>query len=142
MSKDFLLLLFVSDLWSIAFLKTARVLSSCSFAASFQEIIISITLLCAYQGGNKCSVLRTFDVLCFLETPVLRFGLLPYYQQLSNKKSYVWPLNALTAYFKKDVYLWRFYQSYRYGIIFLTEMLTPKEKPTRLCKKSQISDEF
>ena len=81
MSKDFLLLLFVSDLWSIAFLKTARVLSSCSFAASFQEIIISITLLCACQGGNKCSLLRKFDVLCFLETPVLRFGLLPYYRQ-------------------------------------------------------------
>ena len=36
-NKDFILLLFVSNLWSIAFLKTAGVLFSCSFAASFQE---------------------------------------------------------------------------------------------------------
>ena len=31
------------------------------------------------SGGKKCSIVEKFDVLCFLETLVLRFGLLPYY---------------------------------------------------------------
>ena len=31
------------------------------------------------SGGTKCSFFGKFDVLCFLETPVLRFALLPYY---------------------------------------------------------------
>ena len=30
---------------------------------------------------RKCLFLGKFDVLCFLETPVLRFALLPYYRQ-------------------------------------------------------------
>ena len=33
------------------------------------------------SGGNKCSFFRKFDLLCFLETPVLRFALLPYYRR-------------------------------------------------------------
>ena len=33
------------------------------------------------SGGNKCSFFRKFGVLCFLETLVLRFGLLPYNRQ-------------------------------------------------------------
>ena len=31
-------------------------------------------------GGKKCSFFGKLDVLCFLETPVLRFYLLSYYQ--------------------------------------------------------------
>ena len=31
--------------------------------------------------GKKCSFSGKFGVLCFLETPVLRFALLPYYRQ-------------------------------------------------------------
>ena len=31
-------------------------------------------------GGKKCSFFGKFDVLCFLETPVSRFALLPYYR--------------------------------------------------------------
>ena len=34
------------------------------------------------SGGKKCSFLRKLDVLCFLETSVLRFTLLPYYQRI------------------------------------------------------------
>ena len=30
------------------------------------------------SGGKKCSFFGKFDVLCFLETPVLSFALLPY----------------------------------------------------------------
>ena len=37
----------------------------------------------AYQGGKKCSFFGKLGVLCFLETPVLRFVLLPYYPILS-----------------------------------------------------------
>ena len=32
------------------------------------------------SGGKKCSFFGKFSVLCFLETLVLRFGLLPYYR--------------------------------------------------------------
>ena len=38
--------------------------------------------------GKKCSFFGKFSVLCFLETPVLRFALLPYYRR--NKKRF-WP---------------------------------------------------
>ena len=33
------------------------------------------------SGGKKCLFFGKFGVFCFLETPVLRFALLPYYQQ-------------------------------------------------------------
>ena len=33
------------------------------------------------SGGKKCSFFGNFGVLCFLETPVLRFALLPYYRR-------------------------------------------------------------
>ena len=33
--------------------------------------------------GKKCSFFEKFGVLCFLETPVLRFALLPYYWRTS-----------------------------------------------------------
>ena len=33
------------------------------------------------SGGKKCLFFGKFGVLCFLETPVLRFALLPYYQR-------------------------------------------------------------
>ena len=36
------------------------------------------------SGGMKCSFLGKFGVLCFLETPVLRFTLLPYYRHNEN----------------------------------------------------------
>ena len=38
------------------------------------------------SGGKKCSFLGRFDVFCFLETPVLRFTLLPYYWQNNIEK--------------------------------------------------------
>ena len=37
----------------------------------------------AYQGGKERSFFGKLGVLCFLETPVLRFVLLPYYPILS-----------------------------------------------------------
>ena len=36
---------------------------------------------CAYQGVKKCLFFGKFGLLCFLETPVLRFALLPYYRR-------------------------------------------------------------
>ena len=38
------------------------------------------TLVCV-SGGKKCSFFGKFGVLCFLETPVFRFALLPYYRR-------------------------------------------------------------
>ena len=34
------------------------------------------------SGGKKCLSFGKFELLCFLETPVLRFALLPYYRRL------------------------------------------------------------
>ena len=34
------------------------------------------------SGGKKCLFFGNFGMLCFLETPVLKFALLPYYRQL------------------------------------------------------------
>ena len=34
--------------------------------------------------GKKCLFFGNFCMLCFLETPVLRFALLPYYRQIKN----------------------------------------------------------
>ena len=36
------------------------------------------------SGGKKCLFFGKFGVLCFLETTVLRFVLLPYYRRLKN----------------------------------------------------------
>ena len=38
------------------------------------------------SGGKKCSFFGKFDVLCFLETPVSRFALLPYHWRISNNE--------------------------------------------------------
>ena len=48
------------------------------------------TRTCAYvcmSGGKKCSFFGKFGVLCFLETTVLRFTLLPYYRQTKGFKT-------------------------------------------------------
>ena len=37
-------------------------------------------------GGKKCLFFGNFGVLCFLETPVLIFALLHYYQRFSNRE--------------------------------------------------------
>ena len=34
------------------------------------------------SGGKKCLSFGKFGLLCFLEIPVLRFALLPYYRRL------------------------------------------------------------
>ena len=44
------------------------------------------TYVCV-SGGKKCLYFGNFGVLCFLETPVLRFTLLPYYQRLFEAKN-------------------------------------------------------
>ena len=50
------------------------------------------TYVCV-SGGKKCLFFEKFGVFCFLETPVLRFALLPYYRQyfmcLSTKFSVI-----------------------------------------------------
>ena len=48
----------------------------------FRKTNISYPLIVCVSGGKKCSFFGKFGVLCFLETPVLRFTLSPYYQQI------------------------------------------------------------
>ena len=46
------------------------------------------TRTCAYQGARNVRFFGKFGVLWFLETPVLRFSLLPYYRRISNTLIY------------------------------------------------------
>ena len=49
--------------------------------------------------GKKCSFFGKFDVLCFLETAVFRFVLLPYYRRYTNELKVNLTYNTLL---KKD----------------------------------------
>ena len=44
------------------------------------------TYVCV-SGGKKCSFFGKFGVLCFLETPVLRFALLPDYRRIIRSRN-------------------------------------------------------
>ena len=44
------------------------------------QVCFNKTNYVCLSGGKKCSFLGKFDVFCFLETPVLRFTLVPYYR--------------------------------------------------------------
>ena len=68
-------------------------------------------------GGKKCLFFGKFGVLCFLEMPVLRFTLLPYYWwnngcfskmalENSNKSSVLWFLCDLQGWDRKTVILY------------------------------------
>ena len=43
------------------------------------------TYVCV-SGGKKCSFFGKFGVLCFLETPVLKFNLLPFYRRIDLER--------------------------------------------------------
>ena len=43
------------------------------------------TYVCV-SGCKKCSFFGKFGMLCFLETPVLRFALLPYYPRIATRE--------------------------------------------------------
>ena len=44
-------------------------------------------VLLVYQGGKKCSFFGKFGVFCFLETPILKFTLLPYHHRIIKEDS-------------------------------------------------------
>ena len=52
------------------------------------ESVRANTYVCV-SGGKKCSFFGKFGVLCFLETPVLRFALLPYYRRFPIRNIYM-----------------------------------------------------
>ena len=47
-----------------------------------KQTFLTPRYMCVSEG-KKCSFFEKFEVLCFRETPVLRFALLPYYRRLS-----------------------------------------------------------
>ena len=71
-----------------------------------------------WNERKKCSFFGKFGMLCFLETPVLRFALLPYYRPilvyhtknkngnrwLRNRKQYLW--ETFRSPFWQQVELW------------------------------------
>ena len=48
----------------------------------------SVTNVCV-SGGKKCLFFRNFGALCFLQTPDLKFALLPYYRRILGKPTCV-----------------------------------------------------
>ena len=58
----------------------------------FYSLIRTHTCL---SGGKKCSFYRKFGMLCFLETPVLRFTLLPYYWQIRGNTFNIYNRNSI-----------------------------------------------
>ena len=55
-------------------------------ATSVVKDIWKLRYVCV-SGGRKCSSFGKFSILCFLETPMSRFNLLPYYRQLVMKQA-------------------------------------------------------
>ena len=51
----------------------------------FQESKACQNCVSRVSGGKKYLFFRNFGVLCFLETPGLRFALLPYYRRNYNR---------------------------------------------------------
>ena len=47
-------------------------------------------------GGKKCSFLARFGMLCFLETPIFRFAILPYYWWYNKRNTINSPLIKVT----------------------------------------------
>ena len=95
------------------------------------------------SGGKKCLFFGNFGVLCFLETPVLRFALLPYYrrsydshatQLMENKEATITGVNTITRIIQGREQTIKKYlkacQNHRENveqIIFETHELTEKE---------------
>ena len=52
-----------------------------TYHLTFKNDIFGIASSCV-SGGKKCLFFGNFGMLCFLETPVLRLALLPYYRRI------------------------------------------------------------
>ena len=61
----------------------------------------------AYQGVRNVRFLVKFGMLCFLETPVLRFAFLPYYQQYSFSHPTSNRLKQTKVYHTFFYFLWK-----------------------------------
>ena len=60
------------------------------------------------SGGKKCSLFGKFVVFCFLETPVLRFAILPYHQRTIGYCGYRITLSLLHfCPFPANIYLFK-----------------------------------
>ena len=66
------------------------------------------THLCAYQGVKNVCFFRKFGMLCFLEAPILRFALLPYYRQFKVTTEWLLIFSTLHSFlqslFKRVLY--------------------------------------
>ena len=55
-----------------------------NFAKNEHFLPYDMHMYVCISGGKKCSFFGKFGMLCFLETLVLRFVLLPYYQRIGK----------------------------------------------------------
>ena len=78
---------------------------------SNRDLISSVIRTCAYQGVKFFFFCGKFAVLCFLETPVLRFPLLPYcgrYLNLLRVPRIKWATSSPGKSEKKYIYIFMF----------------------------------
>ena len=81
----------------MAYLETCQT-SKTGLSAINSSISQKNELYVCVSGGKKCCFFGKFGVRCFLETPVLRFALLPYYRRtiFAKTSSYMfdWIVNT------------------------------------------------
>ena len=53
------------------------------------------------SGDKKCSFFGKFGVLCFHETPDLRFALLPYYRRVLEAVTSRYPTQNMFGFYRK-----------------------------------------
>ena len=64
--------------------KRFDILSYCLKTKDIKTFQFICSVYVRVSGGEKYSFFRKFGMFCFLETPVLRFALLPYYRRLAD----------------------------------------------------------
>ena len=68
---------------------------------NIQETDIAVSCV---SGVKKCSFFGKFDMLCFLETTVLRFAVLPYYRRCQTKK-------------QKCTHFWKYWEQIKPSVV-------------------------
>ena len=65
--------------------------------STFKKFQLDTHTYVCVSGGKKCLFFGKFGVLCFLETPVLRIALWPYYRRIINIRRFLWSLCKLVV---------------------------------------------
>ena len=76
-------------------------LSFLNFLSFFFPLASNSEIVVCVSGGKKCLFFGNFGVLCFLETPILRVALLPYYRQNDSSRD---SKKVLSPFYHKNIF--------------------------------------